>query len=252
MPPGLCSDARSAGTGADPTATRRARVHHPRTVHGPTRYRSGATTHSRRHSDETSSLHRRAGTLDRVRARGHVLSVNVGVPGVYGRDRPRRFPGPALINTQPVYVQRGPARERPAGLPACAAGLRAQLAPALPEYNACGQPVYFVQRRLVSQHLPAALSRGARVRPRRTALRRPRRAARRPSRRTTRRRRGDDGAAYGRDDDRGVATGGTMGRGAATGATASREDVGRRRRDRPGSGRMFLGCWPGACGGDLR
>ena len=76
------------------------------------------------------------------------LSVNIGVPGGYGRVDIGGFEPPPVLYPQPVYVQRGPSREAPPPLylhvpPDHARNWRRHCA----EYGACGQPVYFVQDR---------------------------------------------------------------------------------------------------------
>ena len=74
------------------------------------------------------------------------VSVNVGVPGAYGRIDIGGYPQPQLLYPQPVYVQREPSREPPPPIylhvpPGHAKNWRRHCG----EYNACGQPVYFVQ-----------------------------------------------------------------------------------------------------------
>jgi hypothetical protein len=74
------------------------------------------------------------------------LSVNIGLPGAYGRVDIGGYPQPQLLYPQPVYVQRDPSRAPPPPIylhvpPDHARHWRRHCA----EYGACGQPVYFVQ-----------------------------------------------------------------------------------------------------------
>ncbi len=74
------------------------------------------------------------------------LSVNIGVPGGYGRVDIGGYPQPQLLYPQPIYLQRAPQQEAPPPIylhvpPGHARNWRKHCA----EYNACGQPVYFVQ-----------------------------------------------------------------------------------------------------------
>ena len=76
------------------------------------------------------------------------VSVQVGEPGFYGRIDIGKFPQPQVIYPQPVVIQ-----------PVPAGAVRAPIYLRVPpghakhwakhcgEYNACGQPVYFVQDR---------------------------------------------------------------------------------------------------------
>lgn len=74
------------------------------------------------------------------------VSVDIGVPGGYGRIDIGGYPPPLLLYPQPVYVQREPSRAPPPPLylhvpPGHAKHWRQHCA----EYGACGRPVYFVQ-----------------------------------------------------------------------------------------------------------
>jgi hypothetical protein len=78
------------------------------------------------------------------------VSVAVGEPGFYGRIDIGNFPQPVLVNPQPVIITPPP---RP--LPAPPPPLYLRVPPGhakhwtkhCARYNACGQPVYFVQDR---------------------------------------------------------------------------------------------------------
>jgi len=74
------------------------------------------------------------------------VSVNIGVPGAYGRIDIGGYPQPQLLYPQPVYVQREPSRAPPPPIylhvpPGHAKHWDKHCA----QYGACGQPVYFVQ-----------------------------------------------------------------------------------------------------------
>lgn len=74
------------------------------------------------------------------------VSVSVGQPGFYGRIDIGQFPHPALIYPEPVIIQPAPIGviRRPIYLhvpPGHAKDWRKHCH----RYNACGQPVYFVQ-----------------------------------------------------------------------------------------------------------
>ena len=73
------------------------------------------------------------------------VSVAVGQPGYYGRIDIGNFPQPQLIYAQPVVVQPVPVGAVPQPLylhvpPGHAKNWRKHCG----QYNACGQPVYFV------------------------------------------------------------------------------------------------------------
>jgi hypothetical protein len=74
------------------------------------------------------------------------MSVTVGQPGFYGRIDIGNFPQPMVIYPQPVIIQQTPVAvyQQPIYLhvpPGHAKDWRKHCA----RYNACGQPVYFVQ-----------------------------------------------------------------------------------------------------------
>ena len=74
------------------------------------------------------------------------VSVNVGQPGFYGRIDIGNFPQPQLIYPQPVIIQQIPVEVAPQPIylhvpPGQAKNWRKHCR----KYNACGQPVYFVQ-----------------------------------------------------------------------------------------------------------
>lgn len=74
------------------------------------------------------------------------VSISVGQPGFYGRIDIGRFPHPAVIHPEPVIIHPGPIGmvRRPIYLrvpPGHAKDWRKHCH----RYDACGQPVYFVQ-----------------------------------------------------------------------------------------------------------
>ena len=74
------------------------------------------------------------------------VSVNVGIPGVFGRIDIGGYPQPQVLYPQPVYIQREPSRPAPQPIylhvpPGHAKNWRKYCG----QYGACGQPVYFVQ-----------------------------------------------------------------------------------------------------------
>ncbi len=82
-------------------------------------------------------------------------SVGINVPGLYGRIDIGNEPPPQVVYRQPVVIQRGPDYvQQPIYLhvpPGHAKNWRRHCA----EYNACGQPVYFVQEQWYrSQYVP--------------------------------------------------------------------------------------------------
>jgi hypothetical protein len=72
------------------------------------------------------------------------VSVSIGQPGFYGRIDIGNFPQPAVINAQPVIVQRG-AVERPPIYLRVPPGHARHWSRHCREYNACGERVFFVQ-----------------------------------------------------------------------------------------------------------
>ena len=73
------------------------------------------------------------------------VSVNVNVPGVYGRIDLGGYPPPQVVYPQPVYVQRDPGRAPPPIYLRVPPGHQKNWRKHCREYDACGQPVYFVQ-----------------------------------------------------------------------------------------------------------
>ena len=76
------------------------------------------------------------------------VSVSVGQPGFYGRIDIGNFPPPPLLYPQPVVIQPVPVGVAPQPIylhvpPGHAKNWRKHCH----RYNACGQPVYFVQER---------------------------------------------------------------------------------------------------------
>jgi hypothetical protein len=74
------------------------------------------------------------------------VSVGINQPGVYGRIDIGNFPQPRVIYPQPVVIVQSPiaAYQRPVYL-YVPPGHQKNWAKHCGRYNACGQPVYFVQ-----------------------------------------------------------------------------------------------------------
>ncbi len=99
-----------------------------------------------------------AGALTGLLAAAPAQAADVGVsigthqPGVYGRIDIGRFPQPAVIVQQPVVIYRQPQLPPPVYLhvpPGHRKNWRAHCG----RYDACGQPVYFVQERWYQDHV---------------------------------------------------------------------------------------------------
>ena len=74
------------------------------------------------------------------------VSVSVGQPGFYGRVEIGSLPPPQLVYAQPIVIQPGPAHV--SSLPIylhVPPGHAKNWSKHCARYNACGQPVYFVQ-----------------------------------------------------------------------------------------------------------
>jgi hypothetical protein len=76
------------------------------------------------------------------------VSINVGQPGFYGRIDIGDFPQPSLVYAQPVIIQRSGryVQQQPIYL-RVPPGHAKKWSKHCGAYNACGQPVYFVQDR---------------------------------------------------------------------------------------------------------
>jgi hypothetical protein len=75
------------------------------------------------------------------------VSISVGEPGFYGRiDIGNAYPQPQLIYREPVVIHRAPSMGRPIYLHV-PPGHAKNWGKHCGKYNACGQPVYFVQDR---------------------------------------------------------------------------------------------------------
>ena len=74
------------------------------------------------------------------------VSVNISEPGFYGRIDVGRVPGPVLIYPQPVIIEQRPVNvmRQPIYLHV-PPGHEKKWNKHCSRYNACGQPVYFVQ-----------------------------------------------------------------------------------------------------------
>jgi len=79
------------------------------------------------------------------------VSINMGQPGYYGRVDIESFPRPPLIYPRPVIIQSVPAGivRRPVYMHV-PPGHAKNWGKHCRKYNACGQPVYFVQDRWYS------------------------------------------------------------------------------------------------------
>ena len=74
------------------------------------------------------------------------VSVNVGQPGFYGRVEIGSLPRPQLVYAQPIVIQPGPAYvSSPPIYLHVPPGHAKNWGKHCARYNACGQPVYFVQ-----------------------------------------------------------------------------------------------------------
>ena len=74
------------------------------------------------------------------------ISVNVGVPGVYGAIELGNAPPPRVLYAQPVYAEPGPRRvEGPPVYLHVPPGHEKHWREHCREYDACGRPVYFVR-----------------------------------------------------------------------------------------------------------
>jgi hypothetical protein len=73
------------------------------------------------------------------------VSIRVGEPGFYGRiDIGTTYPQPQLIYREPIVIQHAPAAVEPIYLHV-PPGHAKKWSKHCHKYNACGQPVYFVQ-----------------------------------------------------------------------------------------------------------
>jgi hypothetical protein len=81
------------------------------------------------------------------------VSIGINQPGVYGRIDIGNYPQPAVVYAQPVII--APSRvatyQRPIYL-YVPPGHQKHWAKHCGQYNACGQPVYFVQENWVREH----------------------------------------------------------------------------------------------------
>lgn len=73
------------------------------------------------------------------------VSISVGEPGFYGRiEIGTAYPQPQLIYREPIVIRRAPVVEQPIYLHV-PPGQAKKWSKHCHKYNACGQPVYFVQ-----------------------------------------------------------------------------------------------------------
>lgn len=77
------------------------------------------------------------------------VSVQIGQPGFYGRIDIGNAPPPVVL-AEPVWVQRRPAHVEPVYM-RIPPGHQKNWAKHCYRYNACGQPVYFVQEEWVRE-----------------------------------------------------------------------------------------------------
>lgn len=82
------------------------------------------------------------------------VSIGISQPGVYGRIDIGRFPAPAVVVAQPVWVARAPQPVQPVYL-WVPPGHRKHWAKHCRAYGACGLPVYFVQDGWYRSHVMA-------------------------------------------------------------------------------------------------
>ena len=74
------------------------------------------------------------------------VSIGISEPGIFGRIDLGGFGPPQLLNAQPVYAQRPPGRDLPPPIYLhVPAGYERHWRDHCREYDACGQPVYFVR-----------------------------------------------------------------------------------------------------------
>lgn len=73
------------------------------------------------------------------------VSVQIGQPGFYGRIDIGNTPRPTVINAQPIVVQPAPQVVAQPVYLRVPPGHQKHWAKHCASYNACGQPVYFVQ-----------------------------------------------------------------------------------------------------------
>ena len=81
------------------------------------------------------------------------VSIGINQPGVYGRVDIGNYPPPAVVYPQPVIIAPTPVAvvQRPIYL-YVPPGHQKHWAKHCGQYNACGQPVYFVQENWVREH----------------------------------------------------------------------------------------------------
>ncbi len=91
------------------------------------------------------------------------VSIGIHQPGVYGRIDIGSFPAPRVIYAQPVVIVQAPMTEirRPIYL-YVPPGHQKNWRKHCGRYNACGQPVYFVQEEWIRERYDAREDRGDR------------------------------------------------------------------------------------------
>jgi len=126
------------------------------------------------------------------------VSVSIGEPGFYGRIDIGNYPRPAVFNTRPIVVDRGPNYVSVAPIYLrVPPGHRKRWSRYCHEYRACGRPVIFVQDRWYNEvYVPTYRKRHGNPH---DARRNERRDDRRDGRRDDRR--DDDGPGHGHGRD---------------------------------------------------
>ena len=75
------------------------------------------------------------------------VSVNIGQPGFYGRIDIGNYPPPVLVRPQPIIIQPAPVYVEPEPVYLYVPGYQQRnWRRYCRNYDACGQPVYFVQQ----------------------------------------------------------------------------------------------------------
>ena len=75
------------------------------------------------------------------------VSVSIGQPGYYGRIEIGNYPQPLVINRQPIVILQAPVPVQQPLYLRVPPGHQKKWSKHCGRYNACGQPVYFVQDR---------------------------------------------------------------------------------------------------------
>ena len=73
------------------------------------------------------------------------VAVTIGQPGYYGRIEIGNYPPPLVINRQPIIIMQAPVPVQQPLYLRVPPGHQKKWSKHCDRYNACGQPVYFVQ-----------------------------------------------------------------------------------------------------------